>query len=71
MVQVVVACAPEGSPPLVYVVSEMQVPEKRRGENNERLMFVLYGTAPGVIITGYQASSMDAINFPENVRWLR
>jgi hypothetical protein len=63
--------APEGSEPLVYIVSENTVPEQRRGENEEALMFVLFGTGPAAIITGHQASSVDEIDLPENVRWLR
>lgn len=62
---------PSGSEPLVYCLSENVVPEERRGENGEALMFVLYGIGSGAIITGHQASSMEAIDFAKNVRWLR
>jgi hypothetical protein len=62
---------PEGSQPLVYVLANNPVPDDRRGAWPEALMFVLYGADSGVIITGYQASGMEAIDFPENVRWLR
>lgn len=59
------------SAPLVYVFADNLVPQWRRGRRDESLMFVLYGVADGVIITGHMVSSTDAVRKADDFRWLR
>lgn len=59
------------SAPLVYVFADNLVPQRRRGRYAEPLMFVLYGVADDVIITGHMVSGMDTVRKAEDFRWLR
>jgi hypothetical protein len=63
---------PEGNAaPLVYVFANNPTPPERRSRNSEPVMFVLYGVADDVIITGHMASSADAVRKARDFRWLR
>lgn len=62
---------PGNRAPLVYVFADNPVPHRRRGRRAEPLMFVLYGVADGVIITGHMVSSVDAVRKADDFRWLR
>ncbi len=57
--------------PLVYVLADNPVPHRRRGRRAEPSMFVLYGVADGVIITGHMVSGTDAVRKADDFRWLR
>lgn len=57
--------------PLVYVFADNLVPQWRRGRRDESLMFVLYGVADGVIITGHMVSGANAVRRADDFRWLR
>lgn len=62
---------PGNRAPLVYVFADNLVPPGRRGRRAESLMFVLYGVADGVIITGHMVSGTDAVRKADDFRWLR
>ncbi len=57
--------------PLVYVFADNPVPRERRGRRAEPMMFVLYGVANGVIITGHMVSGTDTVRKADDFRWLR
>jgi hypothetical protein len=42
----------------------------RLGANWDPLFFVVYSADPGIILSGYQANSLNPIALPEDVRWL-
>ncbi|MBA2714440.1 MAG: hypothetical protein H0U55_12915 [Rubrobacteraceae bacterium] len=63
---------PQGnSAPLVYVFAGNLVPQQRRGRRDDPFLFVLYGVADGVIITGHMVSGADAVRKADDFRWLR
>ena len=62
---------PGNNAPLVYVFAGNPVPQRRRGRRAEPSMFVLYGVADGVIITGHMVSGTDAVRKADDFRWLR
>jgi len=62
---------PGNDAPLVYVFADNPVPHRRRGRRAEPSMFVLYGVADGVIITGHMVSGTDAVRKADDFRWLR
>lgn len=62
---------PGNRAPLLYVFADNPVPQRRRGRHAETLVFVLYGVADGVIITGYMVSSVEAVRKADDFRWLR
>ena len=47
------------------------VPEERRGANAALLLFVAYSADRGILVTGYQASSLHSISLPGGVQWLK
>lgn len=55
----------------VLAETERIVDERRRGLDWEPLLFVAYSADRGIIVTGYQASSLSRITLPEDVRWLK
>lgn len=61
---------PAGSAPLLYLFAPNEIPEQRRGPKALPLLFVLYSTISGVIITGYQVSGLKMVRLPQGARWL-
>jgi len=59
-----------GAIALVVASTAEVVPAERRGENTMPLLVVVYSADRGVIISGYQASSMDTIRIGERPLWL-
>lgn len=57
--------------PLVYVFADNPVPQGRRGRRAEPMMFMLYGVADGVIITGHMVSGTDTVRKADDFRWLK
>jgi hypothetical protein len=47
------------------------VPPERRGSDTLPLLLVVYSAEDSVIVTGYQFSSWEAVNMPEDALWLR
>lgn len=47
------------------------VPSRRRGVRPERHVLVIHSATKGIIVTGYQVSSVSATSIPEGARWLR
>ena len=43
----------------------------RLGDCSEQLLFVVYSADRGIIISGYQVSSLEALGLPKEVVWLR
>lgn len=46
------------------------VPESRRGQDALPWLYVVYSADRGTIVSGYQASSRQALTIPEDARWL-
>lgn len=55
----------------VLIPTDRVIPAHRRGTNWLPLLFVVYSADRGIILTGYQTSSLGAIALPEDIRWLR
>lgn len=60
-----------GNIAVVLAATERIVPADRRGPTSAPLLFVVHSADRGMLITGYQASSLARISLPEGVRWLR
>ena len=46
------------------------VPASRRGASAEPWLFVVYSADRGILISGYQASSLQAVRIPGDALWL-
>jgi len=55
---------------LLVAPTEEAVPEPRRGPGSLPLTVVVYSADRGVLLTGYQASSLDKIRIAEDALWL-
>jgi hypothetical protein len=55
----------------VLTDTDRVVAAARRGPDSVPLLFVAHSADRGIIVTGYQASRLDRIRLPEDVRWLR
>lgn len=60
-----------GNIALILAETEHIVDERRRGPYWEPLLAVVYSADRGIIVTGYQASSLSRIALPKDVRWLK
>lgn len=47
------------------------VPNGRRGARSVPLLFVAHSADRGILVAGYQASSLKTVALPEQIRWLR
>lgn len=47
------------------------MPVSRRGRHVLPWIYVVYSADRGMIVTGYQASSLQAVSIPEDARWLK
>lgn len=47
------------------------IPTERLGAQALPLLFVVYSADRGIIVTGYQVSSLERVRLPEDVRWLK
>lgn len=58
---------------LAAIVAETAriVPTERQGANALPLLFVVFSADRGIIVTGYQVSSLERIHLPEDIRWLK
>lgn len=59
--------------PIAAVLTETEriVEPNRRGMDWMRWLLVVYSADRGIILSGYQASSMQTIILPKDVRWLK
>jgi hypothetical protein len=55
----------------ILTETERIVPAQRRGDRWDPLLFVVYSADRGIILSGYQAHSLETIALPKDVRWLR
>ena len=55
----------------ILTETERIVPEQRRGDQWDPLLVVVYSADRGIILSGYQAHSLETIALPKDVRWLR
>jgi|GEM_PF-5730541 len=55
----------------ILAQSERVLPAHRRGEKSLPLLFVVYSADRAIILSGYQATSLQTIALPEDIRWLR
>lgn len=46
------------------------IPAGLRGPGSLPLLVVIYSAARGILLSGYQASTWNAISIPEDARWL-
>jgi hypothetical protein len=46
------------------------IPADRLGQDNLPVLVVIYSADRGILVTGYQASSLEAVSIPEDARWL-
>lgn len=47
------------------------IPEERRGPRAQPYVFVVYSVDRGNIVSGYQASSLEAVDIPKDAVWLK
>jgi hypothetical protein len=47
------------------------VPTYHRGSHPEAWLFVVYSVDRGMLISGYQASSLATVRIPGSARWLK
>jgi hypothetical protein len=55
----------------VLTLSDRVLPPHRRGVNWLPMIFVVYSADRGILLSGYQATSVATIALPEDIRWLR
>lgn len=55
----------------ILTETERILGKNQRGADWEPLLFVVYSADRGIIVSGYQASSLDTISLPKDARWLR
>ena len=55
----------------VIARTDRAVPPVRRGPRPEELLLVVYSANRGIIVTGYQVSSVAATSIPPGATWLR
>jgi hypothetical protein len=47
------------------------VPTSRRGVNAEPNLLVVFSARHGSVLSGYMFSTIEKLNLPERIRWLR
>lgn len=60
-----------GSIAAVLADTNRVVPPDRRGAEALPLLYVVYSADRGILVTGYQASSVATLSIPEGARWLK
>lgn len=60
-----------GSMAAIVAETDSLVPNERRGEKWLPNMIVVYSADRGMIVSGYQFSTMMAVAIPEDVQWLK
>jgi hypothetical protein len=56
---------------LASILAPNAIPITRRGIGSLPFIFIIYSADRGRIVSGYQASGVDTISIPEDVRWLK
>ncbi len=64
---------PRRGGPIAATISRTDrvLPVERQGVKPEQFLAVIYSVDRGVIITGYQFSSLETISIPREASWLR
>ena len=57
--------------PIAAILTTNDIPPERRGPESLPLLYVVYSADRSTIVSGYQASTIDAISIPGEARWLR
>ena len=55
----------------ILTQSERVLLTQQRGQKSLPWLFVVYSADRGMIVSGYQATSLQTIALPEDIRWLR
>lgn len=51
--------------------TDLVIPVARHGSRSLPVMLVIYAADRGIIVSGYQFSSLETVRIPEEARWLR